>query len=309
MTRVRPAAAPWCAAAAAWSCVPALVARSADAPVVATKTPTVAEIVAASSADEWRSVDPARTLYMLLPTGRVVIELAPDLAPLHVANILTLVRAGYFDALAVLRAQDNFVVQWGDPDDTKKLGKALEKLAPEYTTSATVGATRFSRLPDVDGYAPEVGFIDSMAAGRDPKLNQAWLAHCYGAVGVARGNDPESGNGSALYAVVGQSPRQLDRNIAVVGHVWSGMELLSSRPRGGGPLGFYEQAAQRLPILSVRVAADLPPGERAPLQVLRSDSRSFARLLDARRNRRDDWMRFSAGHVDVCNVAVPVRGL
>lgn len=307
MRRVARAAAPWRAAAVAFGCGWSLAAPSADAPAAATRIPTVAEIVAASSDDEWRAVDPARTLYLLLPTGRVIIELAPEMAPLHAANILTLVRAGYFNALAILRAQDNFVVQWGDPDDARSLGKAQEKLAPEYTASAAANAIRFSRLPDADGYAPEVGFIDGMAAGRDPKLGQAWLAHCYGALGVARGDDPESGNGSSLYAVIGQAPRQLDRNIAVVGHVWSGMELLAVRPRGSGPLGFYEQATQRLPILSMQVAADLPADERVPLQVLRSDSRSFARLLDARRNRRDDWMRFSAGHVDVCNVAVPVR--
>ena len=133
------------------------------------------------------------------------------------------------------------------------------------------------------------------------------IALLAGAVGVARGNDPQSGNGSSLYVVIGQAPRQLDRNIAVVGYVRQGMELLSTLPRGGGALGFYEQAAQHVPIASLRRAADVPESGRIPLEVLRSDSRSFARLIDARRNRHDDWMKASPGFVDVCNIPVPVR--
>jgi peptidylprolyl isomerase len=167
--------------------------------------------------------------------------------------------------------------------------------------------TPFAKLPDGDGYAPEVGFIRSMAAARDDKAHEQWLVHCYGAIGVARGNDPLSGNGSSLYVVIGQAPRQLDRNIAVIGHVWSGMELLSTRPRGPGPMGFYEKPEQRLRITQARLATDAPSAERARLQVLKSDSSSFARLVEARRNRQDDWMRRPAGYVDVCNVPVPVR--
>ena len=269
-------------------------------------TPTMAEILAASTAEEWRLLDPRQTLYMELPTGHVVIELAPRFAPLHIANIRALVSERYFDGLAILRAQDNFVVQWGDPDDTRKIGQAQAELDPEYTV-ALDAATPFVALPDHDGYAPQVGFSDGFAAARDPGAKQQWLLHCYGAIGVARGNDPRSGNGSSLYAVIGQAPRQLDRNIAVVGRVLRGMELLSTRPRGPGAMGFYEQATERLPITSVRFASELPESQRLRLQVLRSDSGSFAKLLEARRNRQDEWMRNPPGFLDVCNVLVPVR--
>jgi peptidylprolyl isomerase len=283
-----------------------LAALAPDVVAATSKSPTTAEIVAAASSDEWRELRVDDTLYIELPTGRVVIELAPALAPLHARNIKTLVRAGYFDGLAILRAQDNFVVQWGDPDDTRVMGTAKTELASEYVAPLSAGNT-FTRLPDRDGYAPEVGFIDSMAAARDNKAREQWLTHCYGAVGVARGNDPLSGNGSSLYAVIGQAPRQLDRNIAVVGHVWAGMELLSTRPRGAGAMGFYEKPEQRLSILKARLAADVPLAERSRLQVLKSASKSFAQLLDVRRNRQDEWMRRPAGFVDICNVPVPVR--
>jgi len=282
------------------------VSAAASAPATPARTLTLAEILAASQPQEWRTPDPERLLYMDLPAGRVIIELAPEFAPLHAANIRQLVRAGYFDGLAILRAQDNFVVQWGDPDDRKPLGKASAELDPEFTAPLSTG-TPFTRLPDRDGYAPEVGFSDGFAVARDPEHRQQWLTHCYGAIGVARGNDPRSGNGSSLYAVIGQAPRQLDRNIAVVGRVLRGIELLSTQRRGPGAMGFYEDGAARTPILRVRVAADVPPAERTALQVLRTDSSSFASVLEARRNRRDDWSSVPAGHLDLCNVSVPVR--
>src|SRR2546430_10145090 len=60
---------------------------------------------------DWRALDPSNTLYLELPAGRVVIELAPQFAPHHVANVEALARGHYFDGLAVMRAQDNYVVQ------------------------------------------------------------------------------------------------------------------------------------------------------------------------------------------------------
>ena len=74
----------------------------------------LSDILAASPAADWRAVDPEDTLYLILPQGRVVIELAPAFAPGHVANIKRLVRAGFYDGLAVVRVQDDYVVQWGD---------------------------------------------------------------------------------------------------------------------------------------------------------------------------------------------------
>ena len=124
---------------------------------------------------------------------------------------------------------------------------------------------------------------------------EAWLAHCYGMVGAGRGNAPDSGNGAELYVVTGHAPRQLDRNIALVGRVVQGIELLSTQPRGSGPMGFYEKAEQTVPITSVRVAADLPVAERASLEVMRTDTERFRQLVEARRNRRDDWYLVPAG--------------
>ena len=94
--------------------------------------PTPQNVLARSAPADWRALDPDNTLYMELPGGRVVIELAPHFAPGHVANIKALVRAHYFDGLNIIRVQDNYVVQWGDPDGKRDTGSALHATAPEF---------------------------------------------------------------------------------------------------------------------------------------------------------------------------------
>jgi peptidylprolyl isomerase len=299
MTRIGPAA---CALVAILATASA---QAAGSPA-ATQPRTMADVLAATTAADWRPLDPDNTLYLQLPAGRVVIELAPAFAPQHVANLRTLAREKYFDGLAVIRSQDNFVVQWGDADGKRSLGTARATLPPEFTVRAGPQLS-FTAIPDRDGYAPEVGFSDGFPAARDAARGEAWLAHCYGMVGAGRGNEPESGNGTELYVVTGHAPRQLDRNIALVGRVVQGMELLATLPRGSGPLGFYEKAEQHVPIASVRLAADVPAAERANLEVMRTDTASFRALVETRRNRRDDWYLVPAGHVDVCNVPIVVR--
>ena len=270
------------------------------------RAPTMAEVVAASKPSDWRPLDPEYTLYLQMATGRIVIELAPAFAPEHVANIRTLVRQGYFDGLAIYRSQDNFVVQWGGPDSKRGPGKARATLPPEFTVEWNP-ALPLTRLPDVDGYAPVVGFSGGFPVGADPQTRQAWLAHCYGMIGAGRDNDVTTGNGAELYVVIGHAPRYLDRNIALVGRVVRGMELLSALPRGTGPLGYYAKPEQHVPISSVRLAADMPTAERERLEVMRTDTPTFAALIESRRNRRDDWYQVPAGHVELCTVPIVAR--
>ena len=101
--------------AAALLCSPAALTAAPAASQPVKKPLTSAEVLAASSAADWRPLDPQNTLYMELSGGRVVIELTPQFAPHHVANVVALAHGKYFDGLAIVRAQDNYVVQWGDP--------------------------------------------------------------------------------------------------------------------------------------------------------------------------------------------------
>jgi peptidylprolyl isomerase len=284
----------------------AVGAPGAAAAVETAKKPlTGAQIIAASSPSDWRPLDPHNTLYMELPTGRVIIELAPQFAPHHAVNLEALAREGYFDGLWIMRAQDNYVVQWGDPDAKKAIHNAQRTLAAEF--ERPLRDLTLTRLPDPDTYAPVTGFVDDFPAAADPAVGRAWLTHCYGMVGAGRDNDVDSGGGTELYVVIGHAPRHLDRNITLLGRVVQGMDLLAVMPRGSGAMGFYEHPAERTVIKSVRVAADVPESERTQLEVLRTDTPTFAAYLEARRNRREEWFKVPAGRIDVCNLSVPSR--
>ena len=123
-------------ALAATLSIGAVVAAEPEKP----KVPSMQEILDAAPKSDWRTLDPANTLYLELPAGRVVIELAPDFAPEHVANIRTLAKEGYWDGLFVIRSQDNYVAQWGDPEEDeskkKKIGTAKPHLPAEFERAA-----------------------------------------------------------------------------------------------------------------------------------------------------------------------------
>ena len=273
---------------------------------VTKSAPNYQDLIKSAKPADWRPIDNDNTFYLELETGRVIIELAPQFAPLHAANIKTLVREGYFDGLVIMRVQENYVVQWGDPTEKKMPLKGKKNLPPEFSVPVS-RQIPFTRLPDVDGYAKQVGFSNGFHAARDAKSANTWLTHCTGTVGVGRDNDVGSGGGTELYVVTGHSPRHLDRNITLVGRVVQGMSLLTVLPRGTGPLGFYEKPEQYVPIKSMRVAADVPEAERTALETIRTDTATFAAMVEALRNRGGDWYKVPAGHIELCNMPIAVR--
>ena len=173
----------------------------------------------------------------------------------------------------------------------------IEKIPPADFAEAE------DRVERGDAYTRVTGFVGGWPVGAGAA--SLWPTHCYGTVGVGREYPHDTGSGAELYAVIGQAPRQLDRNIAVVGRVIEGMEYLSSLPRGTGDIGFYKTAGERTPIRAIRIGTDVPDLPR--YQYLSTESESFARYADARANRRDPFYIRPAGGVDVCNVPVPVR--
>jgi peptidylprolyl isomerase len=126
-------------------------------------------------------------------------------------------------------------------------------------------------------------------------------------VGAGRDEPVDSGPGQEIYVVSGHAPRQLDRNVALFGRVVQGMELLAIMPRGPAPMGFYDKPEQRVTIRQVRVASDVPADQRTNLELLRTDTQTFTDLIEARRNRQDEWYNHKAGRIDVCNVPLPAR--
>jgi peptidylprolyl isomerase len=277
----------------------------AAAPPPKPKTPS--EIVAQSPASAWRDISPDDLLVMDLRNGaHVVIQLAPDFAPVHVANIRALAKGGWWSGSAIYRVQDNYVVQWGNNESKKPLPAGVVAKPPaEYHRSLKGLSVRPLGYPD--DYAPAAGFAGGWPIGYDPKAGTANLTHCYGYVGVGRDLSPDTGIGGELYAVIGHAPRHLDRNIAVVGRVIEGVEKLSSLPRGTEALGFYKEESMNVPIAMVRLASEIPAAERPTYQFMDTGSATFAAYVKARANRNDDFFIRPAGGVDLCNAAVPVR--
>ena len=284
----------------------------------AAEPPTPASVVAASTPEEWIAIDPAELLVMnLAPDAagkdrQVVIQLVP--APFSegwVGNIRKLAQAHWWDGTSVYRVVDNWVAQWGDADETRALPDGVTD-QPDDTYAVPRAIARNAALDaylqpanDISRWASfHRGFPFAGTGGPDFAAN--WPIHCYGSVGVAR-SVGSGGTGSELYAVIGHAPRQLDRNIAVVGRVIEGIEHLSTLPRGTGDAGVYETDEEHTPIVSVRLGDELPEAERPRFEYLASDSESFARYLEVRANRNDPFYRVPAGGVDLCSVQVPIR--
>ncbi|WP_228243476.1 peptidylprolyl isomerase [Porphyrobacter sp. GA68] len=294
------------------------------------------EIVAAAPASEWVSIAPSDLLVMTLaPDARgkprqVVIQLMPPpFSQGWVENIRALAKARWYDGLSVNRVQDNYVVQWGDPDGedaakAKKLPAGLRVMKDGDYLATVVGDDLLKRTRWPDNYAGFATFKNGWPLGTSMKSvhsfdYQSWPVHCYGMVGVGRGMPPDTGSGAELYAVIGHAPRHLDRNIALVGRVVEGIEHLSSLPRGTEALGFYKTAAERVPIVSIRLASDLPEADpassseavgqqtRPRFEYLSTESATFAAYAEARANRRDPFFIQPAGGADICNIPVPVR--
>ena len=265
------------------------------------------DIVTSAPASAWRTIPSEDLLVMdLARGGRIVLQLAPAFAPVHVANIRALARGNYWDGATIYRVQDNYVAQWGLNESDKPWPSGVTAKPPaEYTRS--LKGLRITPLGSPDPYAPGAGFADGWPVAYSAKGGWADLAHCYASVGVGRDLSPDTGTGGELYAVIGHGPRQLDRVIALVGRVIEGIDRLSTLPRGTEALGFYKDKAQYVPIARIRVASDIPAGERPTYEYMDTGSATFARYLKLRANRHDDFYIRPAGGVDLCNVQVPVR--
>lgn len=310
--------------------------------------PGPGDIIAAAPAEDWVQIAPEDLLVMQLAPDaagkprRIVIQLMP--APFSTGwtgNIRKMAAAHWWDGTAIVRVQDNYVVQWGDPDaedeakakplpsdivkvpesgyvvgldafsqaltsEAESMGAAEAVMAAaEAAAREASGAAQSSPWAGPDPYAKTLDFFAGWPiAGNDESV---WPVHCYGMVGVGRNLSPDTGSGAELYTVIGQAPRHLDRNIALVGRVVEGIEHLSSLPRGTGVLGFYEKPEERTQIRAIRLATELPEAERPRLEYLGSMSESFVAYARARANRKDAFFNIPAGGADICNIPVPIR--
>ena len=148
----------------------------------------------------------AELLTVQLKDGPVVIELMPDVAPKHVAQIEALAKKGAYDNVAFHRVIDGFMAQTGD----------VQYGNMEKGFSAQRAGTGGSDLPDIPAEFSKVPFTR-------------------GVVGMARSQDPNSAN--SQFFIMFADGSFLNGQYTVVGKVVSGMENVDKIKRGAGGNG------------------------------------------------------------------------
>lgn len=265
----------------------------------------IPKILAASPASDWQLISDDDLLFLDLAKGTVVLELAPFAAPAQVAQIKALIRSGYFKNSAILRVQENYVVQWGDPTSEQSLGNISSDL-PDERRFALSPHDAVTPLDARDSYAPQTAFLNSFPIGISDDGKQAWILHCHSSVGAVQDSPDKKPRGTYLYAVIGHPPRGLDGSLAVVGRIIDRIDLLSTMARGGGAYGFLDEK-DYIPIARTRLGSDIPSAERPQFEKLRSNSDTFARMMVARRTRGAHSAATTAAPIDACAIPLLIR--
>jgi peptidylprolyl isomerase len=252
----------------------------------------------------WVAIDPSYTLYLEVPRGRIVIALSKDLAQGHVEQMRTLARAGYFDGLQFYRVIDGFVAQGGDFSEELPIPGA-QTLQAEFDQPWS-DELDFTPLNRLDEFGEQAGYVNGLPVRRSIADDRVWITRCTGVIGLGRYNEPNTAN--AHFWIALQPIRANDRQDTAFGRVVWGMEHVSTMTRSARDLA---DESRWTPILSVRVAADLPPEERTELEMMDTNSVAFQEHIEERRNPTEppaaEWFVHRPRNFDVCEAAVPVR--
>jgi len=247
---------------------------------------------------DWRTVDPDDLLVIETNKGRILIEMVPEVAPAHVAQIKTLARQHFYDGQTFFRVIDQFMVQTGDPENTGKGGSKLPNLKPEFTFRRG-SDLRFTPVAQPAGSV--VGFVRSMPVMSQPDALMvmtashavtAWGLFCPGVAGMARDNAVDSAN--SQFFLMRQAYPSLEKKYTAWGRVVAGLNVVRAI-KVGEPVSPPQDR-----MITVRLASDLPSNERTAVRVIDPGSASFRTLLE--RVRQEKGADFS-----VCDIDLPSR--
>ena len=261
------------------------------------------------ASDEWRQPETDNLVYMQLDTGTVIIELAPFMAPNHVAQFKALVKEGFYDGLDFYRVIDGFVAQGGDVTEQKP-SQHNKLLKAEFSRQAPSDSP-FLLVQSPDFMAAQTGFLLGFPAGRDPQSQQEWLLHCPGNLAMARNNEADSAS-TDFYIVIGQATRHLDRNMSSFGRVIYGMPAIQALQRAdlNNASGVIEEPAKRSKIQWVKLAGDLAANQRLNVQVQNEQSAAVTQRLASARTLDNEFFHFKGnGKLDVCYYQLKSRVL
>ena len=269
-------------------CAAAVLTVIAAAPVTAQ---------AVGGAEEWVTIDPEQTLYVEIPRGRIVIALSSELAQGHVAQVKELARRGHYDGLRFYRVASH--VAQGGSYGWDRSGVRAPRLAAEFDEPWS-DSYSFTAIDEPDRYGEQPGFIDGLPVKRSLLEDRVWITGCTGVVTLARG---EGANTAAAELTISQQPTQYnDRNVTNFGRVVWGMELVATMPRATA-----DDESTWTPIITVRVASDLPREERTPLEWMNTRSPTFLEAVERARNGSNPWYVNTPLRWGVCDPLVDVR--
>lgn len=247
-------------------------------------------VAAAPTAPDWRDVDPDNVLILTTSRGQVVVEMAPQAAPLTVAHIRALVRAGFYDNSLFYRVLAGFVAQTGDRGE-RRFTSGAPPVADEFLLPAGLVPPPPPPLGDPAPLPPV--FIGSLPVARQQSARpgQAWTAFCPGVAGLAHDDRPNSGESQIFFMTV--HAQNLESTFTAWGRVVVGMEVIAALAPGEPPA-----APDR--VITAHIAADLPPAERPTLQVLNPAGPTVTRQIR-------DLVRARNMSADPCEVTLTGR--
>ena len=264
-----------------------------------------------NSADSvWRELPLKNTVLLTLPHGKVVIELAPQFSPKHVAQFSELTQQGFYDQTSFYRVIDGFVAQAGPKDGSKK-DRSVPLLAMEAEWQ-TDKNWAYTQVQENDLFVEQTGFKDSFALGyqinNDGSSGKAWLTHCPGTVAMARNNEADSAS-SHFYFVIGQAPRYLDRIMTIFGRVVYGMQHIQAIQRTEVVKGDYAVDHRDFTkIISMQLMSDVEKADQIHIEVENTESTKFAERLVKRRARDNAFFYKKPPPVlDVCQIPIRSR--
>ncbi|HEY9234743.1 MULTISPECIES: peptidylprolyl isomerase [Phenylobacterium] len=259
---------------------------------------TAALLAAApAQAADWRTLDPDDTLVIDTSKGRIVVEMAPQVAPKAVERVKLLTREGVYDGLLFHRVIENFVDQTGNPNNRDGGVSVHPDLPPEFTfrlkpeDGAKMVVRATDRVAGFLGSLPIEGASDLEAQNAAGGGRRAWGAYCPGVAGMGRQAAEDTANSEIFF--MRAASRRLDRDYTPWGRAVIGLDVIRAMTVGEPP-------AQPDRMIRVRVAADLPPAERPKVEVMNERGEAFAAL--AARVRQEKGADFS-----ICDIDLPAR--
>ncbi len=247
----------------------------------------VATAVAGPADDpaNWRKVDPENLLQFTIKRQEVLIELRPDFAPAHVAQIRKIARDGNYNALPFHRVISDFMAQGGEVSAVYQLPTPYPELKQEFT---------FRRKPDEKpvqwigrGGAGQLGYLDGFIVSGQPDATadlvadgsvRTYALHCPGVTSMARTDDPNSAD--TQFFLMREANDVLDASYTVWGRALTGLDVIRAIKAGPEETDGRMSPAVADKLSKAVVVADIPEAQRPTVYVQRTDGPLYAATLE-----------------------------